>query len=98
MGLTALQERRQGLGAASGEYRGATTAARFSDPQAEFATLRSAGGGYDLGFRAKMALTGGARVRWLNGMLTNIVRDLVAGDGVYAFLHSPQGNILGDLY
>jgi len=41
MGLTALQEHGEGLGAASvGEYRGATTAARFSDPQAEFAALR----------------------------------------------------------
>src|SRR5262252_5776097 len=98
MGLTALQERRQGLGAASGEYRGATTAARFSDPQAEFATLRSACGVYDLGFRAKIALTGGDRVRWLNGMVTNNVRDLAAGDGVYAFLLNPQGHILGDLY
>src|SRR5215471_15430952 len=97
MALTALQER-GGLGAASGEYRGATTAARFSDPQTEFAALRGGGAVYDLGFRAKIALTGGDRVRWLNGMVTNNVRDLAAGDGVYAFLLNPQGHILGDLY
>jgi folate-binding Fe-S cluster repair protein YgfZ len=37
-------------------------------------------------------------VRWLNGMVTNNIRDLAAGHGVYAFLLNPQGHILGDLY
>jgi folate-binding protein YgfZ len=36
-------------------------------------------------------------VRWLNGMITNNVRDLAVGHGVYAFLLNPQGHILGDL-
>jgi aminomethyltransferase len=31
-------------------------------------------------------------------MVTNNVRDLQAGHGVYAFLLNPQGHILGDLY
>jgi folate-binding protein YgfZ len=99
MGSTSLQTHGEGLGAASvGEYRGATTAARFGDPQAEFAALRSGCGVYDLGFRAKISLTGGDRGRWLNGMVTNNVRDLGMGQGVYAFLLNPQGRILGDLY
>jgi folate-binding Fe-S cluster repair protein YgfZ len=37
-------------------------------------------------------------VRWLNGMVTNNIRDLAPGGGVYAFLLNPQGHILGDLY
>ena len=108
MGLTALQTRRNvqgdGLGAASvgqyktGEYRGATTAERFGDPQAEFTALRGGCGVYDLGFRAKISLTGGDRVRWLNGMVTNNIRDLADGQGVYAFMLNPQGHILGDLF
>ncbi len=99
MGLTALQAQGEGLGATSvSEYRGVTTAARFGDPQAEFAALRTGCGVYDLGFRAKISLTGGDRVRWLNGMVTNNIRDLAAGHGVYAFLLNPQGRILGDLY
>jgi folate-binding protein YgfZ len=99
MGLTALQTHGRGLGAASvGEYRGATTALRFGDPQAEFAALRGGCGVYDLGFRAKISLTGGDRVRWLNGMVTNNIRDLGVGQGVYAFLLNPQGHILGDFY
>lgn len=80
------------------EYCGATTVARFGDPQAELAALDAGCGVYDLGFRAKIALTGSDRVRWLNGMVTNNIRDLATGSGVYAFLLNPQGHILGDLY
>jgi folate-binding protein YgfZ len=99
MGLTALQGHGEGLGAAGvGDYCGATTAARFRDPQAEFAALRGGCGVYDLGFRAKISLTGGDRVRWLNGMVTSNIRDLAVGHSVYAFLLNPQGHILGDLY
>jgi folate-binding protein YgfZ len=99
MGITALQAHGEGLGALDvSEYRGATVAARFGDPQAEFGALRGGCGMYDLGFRAKIALTGGDRVRWLNGMVTNNVRDLGVGQGLYAFLLNPQGHILGDLY
>src|SRR5271170_3293945 len=79
------------------EYRGAITAALFSDAHEEFSALLSGCGIYDLGFRARISLTGGDRVRWLNGMVTNNIRDLAAGRGVYAFLLNPQGRILGDM-
>ena len=99
MGLTALQTYGQALGAKRvGEYRGATSAASFSDPQQEFLLLRNDCVIYDLGYREKVALTGADRVRWLNGMVTNNIRDLALGRGVYAFLLNPQGRILGDLY
>jgi folate-binding protein YgfZ len=108
MGPTALQTESElqgkALGAAVvgaykiGEYRGAVTAASFGDPQAEWAELRAGCGVYDLGYRAKISLTGVDRVRWLNGMVTNNIRDLAVGRGVYAFLLNPQGKILGDLY
>jgi folate-binding protein YgfZ len=80
------------------EYRGATVAAAFDDPQVELAALLSGCGVYDLGFRARISLTGGDRVRWLNGMVTNNIRDLATGQGIYAFLLNPQGHILGDLH
>jgi folate-binding protein YgfZ len=108
MGLTALQLQMQdvrGKGPPStpadnrtGDYRGATSVARFSDPQAEYFALQSGSGVHDLGFRALISLTGGDRVRWLNGMVTNNIRDLASGHGVYAFLLNPQGHILGDLH
>jgi folate-binding protein YgfZ len=80
------------------DYCGATTAARFADPQLEFGALLGGCGVYDLGFRAWISLTGGDRVRWMNGMVTNNIRDLAAGRGVYAFLLNPQGRILGDMF
>jgi folate-binding protein YgfZ len=103
MGLTALLQSKDlaaaGLGQfQTGEYRGAISAARFGDPRAEFAALRGGCGVYDLGYRAKISLTGADRVRWLNGMVTNNIRDLAVGRGLYAFLLNPQGRILGDLY
>jgi folate-binding protein YgfZ len=79
------------------EYRGALTASVCSDAHKEFSTLTGACGVYDLGFRARISLKGGDRVRWMNGMVTNNIRDLAPGRGVYAFLLNPQGRILGDM-
>src|ERR1700722_5039063 len=73
-------------------------AADFGSVRTEFEALASRCGVYDLSARAKIALTGSDRVRWLNGMVTNNIRDLEPGRGVYAFLLNPQGHILGDLY
>ena len=99
MGLTALQATAKD----SARLKSASIAARR--PQLALAirkrNSRRCGpdcGVYDLGFRAKISLTGGDRVRWLNGMVTNNIRDLAEGHGVYAFLLNPQGHILGDLY
>ena len=50
-----------------------------------------------MGFRARISLSGSDRVRWMNGMVTNNIRDLATGHGVYAFLLNPQGRILGDV-
>ncbi len=70
----------------------------FGDPRAEFQSLLSACGLYDLSGRAKIKVTGDDRVRWLNGMVSNNVRDLAAGHGVYAFMLNAQGHIQADLY
>jgi folate-binding protein YgfZ len=103
MGLTPLQTALQANSKATqplsvAPYRGAETAARFSDPQREFAAIVESCGIYDLGFRARISLKGSDRVRWMNGMVTNNIRDLAVGGGVYAFLLNPQGHILGDMY
>jgi folate-binding protein YgfZ len=85
-------------GANATEHGSATTAPGFGDTRAEFQALLSGCGLYDLSWRAKIAVTGGDRVRWLNGMVTNNVRDLAPGCGVYAFLLNAQGHIQADLY
>ena len=73
-------------------------ASGLANVPSEFAELLSGCGLLDLTNRVKLALTGSDRVRWLNGMVTNNIRDLAVGRGVYAFLLNPQGHILGDLY
>jgi folate-binding protein YgfZ len=76
----------------------AVTRARLGNVRDEFRALTSTCGVYDSTSRAKIKLTGSDRVRWLNGMVTNNIRDLAVGHGIYAFLLNPQGHILGDLY
>jgi folate-binding protein YgfZ len=85
-------------GTNSTEQSGATVAADFGDPRTEFQALLSGCGVYGLSWRAKIAVTGSDRVRWLNGMVTNNIRDLAPGHGVYAFLLNAQGRIQADLY
>src|SRR6202163_4311445 len=85
-------------GANPSEHGSVTTPPDFGDARAEFQSLLSGCGLYDLSGRAKIAITGGDRVRWLNGMATNNVRDLARGHGVYAFLLNAQGRIQADLY
>ena len=64
----------------------------------EFHALVSGCGAYQSSLSARIKLTGKDRVRWLNGMITNNIRDLAPNHGVYAFLLNPQGRILGDLH
>lgn len=98
MSTAEFTERRASQNLSRGEYRGVDTVAVYSDTRQEFAALVRGCGVYELGWRGKLAITGKDRVRWLNGMISNNIRDLAAGRGVYAFLLNPQGHILGDLY
>lgn len=98
MSATALHEKLTSASAHLGEYSGTATATDFGDIASEFQALLAGAGVYDLGWRAKIVLTGEDRVRWLNGMVTNNIRDLAAGRGVYTFLLNPQGHIQADLY
>jgi folate-binding protein YgfZ len=95
---TALHDTFTAAGARMGEYSGVETAASFTKVASEFRELNSGCALYDLGWRAKVAITGEDRVRWLNGMVTNNVKDLPANQGNYNFVLNPQGRILGDLY
>jgi folate-binding protein YgfZ len=60
--------------------------------------LLSTCGVHDLSSRSKIRLTGSDRVRWLNGMVTNNIRDLAPNRGLYCFLLNAQGKIQADLY
>jgi len=93
-----LYETLANSGARMGEYRGVQTALSWKEAAAEFSALHSEAAVYDLGWRSKLIITGEDRVRWMNGMVTNNVRDLALNTGAYNFLLNPQGRIQADLY
>ena len=95
---SALHDVFSSSGATIGEYRGAETPARFTDPRREYEAFRSACAVYDLGWRSKLLVAGPDRTRWLNGMVTNNIRDLALNRGVYCFLLNAQGRIQADMY
>ena len=97
MSVTTLQDKLTAKGAALGAYRGADTPVSFGDAPAEFRALLEGCGLYDMIWQAKLVLTGEDRVRWLNGMVTNNIRDLGVRHGVYCFLLTAQGRIVADL-
>lgn len=95
---TALQQRFASGSVRTGSYSGANTVLAFTGPAQELQVLKSSCGVFDLNWRAKIIVTGEDRVRWLNGMVTNNVRDLPLNHGNYNFLLNPQGRILADMY
>ncbi len=98
MTATALYQRLASSGAELGLYAEVETALSFSGTSPELRTLYKSAGVFDLGWRGKIIVTGQDRARWLNGMLTNNVRDLPLNQGNYNFLLNSQGRILGDMY
>lgn len=98
MERTPLYDRLVAAGAQVGEYCGVETARSYGDPRTEYEILLKGAGMYDLGWRSKIVLTGSDRIRWVNGMVTNNVRDLAEGHGNYNFVLNAQGKIQGDLY
>jgi aminomethyltransferase len=97
MRRTALQDKLLAAGGRSGEFCGAETIASFGDPAAELSALRRHSGVFDQGWRGMLILTGDDRVRWLNGMVTNNIRDLAVGHGNYSLLLNAQGRVQGDI-
>jgi folate-binding protein YgfZ len=60
--------------------------------------LEERGGAADLSSRAKFALSGSDRVRYLNGQVTNEVKSASANAAVYACVTNAKGRIEGDVY
>jgi folate-binding protein YgfZ len=69
-----------------------------SSSSTELAALLQSAGVAPLNQTAWIRVTGQDRVRWLNGMATNSVQDLVPGSGAYNFFLNAQGRIQADGY
>ncbi len=78
-------------------YHGAMIPEWYSDPVSECRAVRTAAGIFDFSFRAKFSAKGNDRVRFIHGMVSNDVRSLTPGHGIYATLLDARGHILADL-
>ena len=68
----------------------------YGAPTAEYEALHRAAVLIDLSPRGRLAVAGGDRLRFINGQVTNNVRDLRLGQGCYAAVVSAKGRVQGD--
>jgi folate-binding protein YgfZ len=91
----ALAEQNPGLPMAT--YRGVLTPVELDARPREIEALVSGAAVHDLGWRRRVAVRGEDRVRWLSGMVTNMVKDLPENGGAWNLVLNAQGRIQGDL-
>src|SRR5437660_9554225 len=84
-------------GAKMGVWFGCALPDYFGDPAAEFRSARDTVALIDKNYRAYISFTGPDRVRYLNAILTNNIKDLAVGQGIVSLLLNPQGHILAEI-
>lgn len=90
-------EQEKAAGAVLTERFGVLLPEHFGDPAREYGAVRQGVGLVDMSLRGVIELTGADRIRWLNGQITNDVKDLKAGEGKLAAVLNVKGHILADL-
>ncbi|MEI7729573.1 MAG: glycine cleavage T C-terminal barrel domain-containing protein [Verrucomicrobiota bacterium] len=93
-----LSEFHRNLSARFGVVNGQQVVDHYGEPTLEHAALRQGVALLDLSFRSRLCLTGNDRQRFLNGQVTNNVKDLQPGQGCYAAIVNHKGKVQGDLY
>ncbi|HXL20925.1 MAG TPA: glycine cleavage T C-terminal barrel domain-containing protein [Candidatus Dormibacteraeota bacterium] len=94
---TPLAALHRAAGARMGEWFGCALPDDFGDIAAEERLAMESVALIDKNYRAYLAFTGPDRVRYLNAILTNNVKDLEAGAGSVSLLLNPQGRILAEI-
>src|SRR5438876_8253345 len=84
-------------GAKMGVWFGCALPDYFGDPAAEYRSARKTVTMIDKNYRAYLSFTGPDRVRYLNAILTNNIKDLPENHGVISLLLNPQGHILAEI-
>ena len=92
-----LAEYHQTQGATLAEYHGVLVPARFTDAAAENRAVRAASGLFDFSFRGKFQMKGRDHAKLLQRLVSNDVKKLTPGQGLYATLLNAQGHIVVDL-
>jgi folate-binding protein YgfZ len=80
-----------------GDYLGGRLPASFAGLPAEYEAARAAAVVFSVTYRTLLLATGSDRATFLQGMLTNDVRALTAGQGCRAALLNQTGKIVADL-
>src|SRR5947209_6078979 len=94
---TPLTATHLGAGARMGVWFGCALPDDFGDAAAEYRAARQSVALIDKNYRAYLGFTGPDRVRYLNAILTNNIKDLPAGQGNVSLLLNPQGHILAEI-
>lgn len=84
-------------GAVFAERDGWLLPIHFGNASAEYKAVRSVAGLIDLCHRGLLQVTGPDRFTFLQGMLSNDLRDIKAGEAQYATVLNQQGKVLGDV-
>ena len=91
----AAQETR--AGAVEAERFGVLLPEHFGAPDQEYEAVRQSVGLLNMSFRGLIRLTGADRLRWLNGQITNDLKNVLPGQGQLAAILNVKGHILSDL-
>jgi aminomethyltransferase len=94
---TPLAAAHKSAGAKIGVWFGCALPDDFGDWQREFAIAQQSVALIDKTYLAYFAFSGPDRVRYLNAILTNNVKDLQPGQGNLSLLLNPQGRILAEI-
>ncbi len=94
---TPLAESHREAGAKLGAWFGCVLPDDFGDWQREYSFAKQSVALIDKNYRAYVSFTGPDRVRYVNAILTNNVKDLQPSQGNIALLLNPQGRILAEI-
>src|SRR5579863_10511917 len=94
---TPLAALHRNAGAKMGVWFGCTLPNEFTDWRSEYAFGRKSVALIDKNCRAYLSFTGPDRVRFLNAILTNNIKDLAAGRGIVSLFLNPQGRIQAEI-
>jgi folate-binding protein YgfZ len=94
---TPLAGMHRARGAHLGVWFGCELPSDFGDSRAEFFFAKQSVALIDKNYRAYLSFTGPDRVRYLNAILTNNIKDLAASHGIVSLLLNPQGHILAEI-
>jgi folate-binding protein YgfZ len=94
---TQLAEMHRNAGAKIGVWFDCALPDDFGDWQREYSFAKQSVALIDKNYRAYVSFTGADRVRYLNAILTNNIKDLQPFQGNLSLLLNPQGRILAEI-